>query len=491
MIQPEDDQRIPEPLAGRVDLRKAILGGLEPPDELVEGILLAGQTHMLYGPSETGKTWILLWLIAQALKRGKTVVYFDSENGTRIVAERFVDLGVNPALLVNLHYYPFPSLPMEREATRRYAEFLHHLKPDLVAFDATVNFLGQCGLEENSNDDFVKWCTHYTRPARERDIAVALLDHTPHEGGHARGASRKRDEVDVMWAVKCPVPFDRETTSTVTLRREKDREGWLPKSVALNVGGTNEDGHIVCKRTDRAVFEVEGDDGLTPSQRRVVDALSEEFGARGAKDSEWKGAAIKRNVSERTFYRAKSTAIARGLVLEHDKRYFPAGRPDGSPHGSSENRVDKADSRSLPSLPNNCQDGNGSSEKATAIAATTLKGGSNGSSAGSSGENEYNKRHSLDGETRLPARRAAHAAREGKGEEVEHQPDNPSLSLAARSAPSGDRQSAPRVTTVGDAEDKAGRLTQDEAEEVKRLIGQGMKAELAREEVLRNRGGAA
>jgi hypothetical protein len=33
------------------------------------------------------------------------------------------------------------------------------------------------------------------------------------------------------------------------------------------------------------------------------------------------------------------------------------------------------------------------------------------------------------------------------------------------------------------------RLSVDEAEEVKRLMGQGMKAELAREAVLRNRGG--
>lgn len=118
------------------------------------------------------------------------MVYFDSENGTRIIVERLVDLGVAPALLDNLFYYAFPSLTLEAEAAERFAEFLEEVQPDLVAFDATVNFLGQCGLEENSNDDFVKWCARYTRPARERDIAVLLLDHTPHDGSHARGASR-------------------------------------------------------------------------------------------------------------------------------------------------------------------------------------------------------------------------------------------------------------------------------------------------------------
>jgi hypothetical protein len=482
MIHPNDDHRIPEPLAGRVDLRKAILDGIEPPDELVEAILLAGRTHMLYGPSESGKTWILLRLMAQALQRGKTIVYFDSENGTRIVAERLVDLGVNPALLVNLHYYPFPSLPMDREAARRYAEFLDYVKPDLVAFDATVNFLGQCGLEENSNDDFVKWCTRYTRPARERDIAVVLLDHTPHEGGHARGASRKRDEVDVMWAVKCPVPFDRETTSTVTLRREKDREGWLPKSVAFNIGGTNDDGHIVCKRTDRPVIEVEGDDGLTPSQRTVVDALREEFGTKGARDSEWKGAAIKRGVSERTFYRAKSTAIARKLVLELDKLYFPADSPDGSNDGSREKRVNKRDSQVLPSLPNNCHDDNGSSENPTATTATTLKGGSSGSSADSCGETRAgiaggNKRHS-----QVTPNSAQKTAREGKGRVVELRPDNLSLSPASDATAA---QPAPETAQPeNDALSNGGRLSAEEVEHFKELLRVGLPAHIARPQVI-------
>jgi hypothetical protein len=177
----------PTPLGGRVFLGKSVEHGIEPPEELEPGILLDGLVHILHGPSGGGKTWVLLWLLKRAIERGKRVVYFDAENGPRIISERLQDLGVHPAVIdENLNYYPFPHLTLESKSVREYAALLDTLQPDLVAFDATVNFLGTCGLEESSNDDFVKWCVRYTRPARERNIAVVLLDHPGHEGTASR-----------------------------------------------------------------------------------------------------------------------------------------------------------------------------------------------------------------------------------------------------------------------------------------------------------------
>ena len=45
------------------------------------------------------------------------------------------------------------------------------------------------------------------------------------------GASRKKDESDVMWCLKNPAPFDRETLGRIVLRRDKDRDAWLPSLV--------------------------------------------------------------------------------------------------------------------------------------------------------------------------------------------------------------------------------------------------------------------
>ena len=51
------------------------------------------------------------------------------------------------------------------------------------------------------------------------DQAIAYLKQKLVEGDHARGASRKRDEADVMWALRCPIPFDRDTVGRLVLGR--------------------------------------------------------------------------------------------------------------------------------------------------------------------------------------------------------------------------------------------------------------------------------
>jgi hypothetical protein len=479
-------------LTERVDLREAIEHGVEAPPELEPGIVLAGLTHMIYGPSSSGKTWILLYLIVRLLEADRRVVYFDSENGKRIIAERLSELGVDPAKLENLYYFPFPSLHADEKGRERYVDLLGEVEPDLVAFDATVNFLASCGLEENSNDDFVKWSTHYTRPARERNIAVLLLDHTPHEGGHARGASRKRDEVDVMWAAKCPVPFDRETTETVILRREKDREGWLPKSVVFNIGGTDEHGHIVCARTERPVIEVEDDRGLTASARRVLDVLHEEFGANGAKYGKWLGAAEGRGIPKPTFDRARRALVSRhGLVRQVNDTYFPVSFPDGGGDGDTrENGSRKPDSgwyHEVSDWYHDTDDTGAEEDGITGI--TPLEGDTSDTSAEtnsvstSDGIVSDDKRHS-----QVEPESERKNGREGKVSAGEDHSDSPAPSLAVVEG-----GASPGRTMSVVAPDV--RLTDDEVSRIKELRRQGMSPTIAREEVLRRRrqrgGGAA
>ena len=268
------------PWWGRVLLAQAIEEGVEPPEELERDVLLKGRVHSIYAAAGFGKTWLMLWLVVRAVERGEKVVVFDAENGQRIVAERLAALGVPTEHLDELlSYYPFPNLTLDEDRVSSYKQVLDDEKPALVIFDSLVNFLGAAGLEENSNDDIVKWAVRYTRPARERGIAVLVLDHVPHENNHARGASRKKDEVDVMWRLTCPMPFDRDTVGRIVLHREKDREGWLPERVGFSVGGTF-DGFIF-KRSDGTIEEPDPQDGLTASERKALETLRDDFGERG------------------------------------------------------------------------------------------------------------------------------------------------------------------------------------------------------------------
>jgi hypothetical protein len=211
---------------------------MEGPDELEPGVLLAGKVTSIYAGPGTGKTMCMLWAVKRCVERGLPVVIFDKENGPRIVSERLRMFGVDAkradALIL---YYPSPDLPLTAEAQAAYIALLEDVKPALVVFDSWLGFLVGAGLSENENTDVASWADAYLRPARDRGITVLILDHVPHEGTHARGATRKKDEVDVQWRLFNTKPFDRDSVGEIVLRREKDREAWLPPSVTFSVGG--------------------------------------------------------------------------------------------------------------------------------------------------------------------------------------------------------------------------------------------------------------
>jgi hypothetical protein len=307
---------------GQILLGRAITEGIEPPEELVADVLLAGKVHSIYSGASTGKTFLMLWLILRVLDRGLPVLVFDMENGPRIMAERLEQLDADPEQLDKLlHYHFYPNLPTTGEGLAEYEMRLDNLKPALAVFDSWINFLAANGLEENSSNDVSAWSAAYTHPARSRGIAVLLLDHVPKDGVSSRGSGRKKDEVDVMWALRNPYPFDRDTVGRIVLTREKDREGWLPESVGFSVGGGEEG--FVFSRSEGTV-ELEDSDGLKPSERKVLEAL-EKLGKKGATASEWQKAAASANVARRTFYRAKSELDRKKLVFQENDRFFAKG----------------------------------------------------------------------------------------------------------------------------------------------------------------------
>ncbi len=323
------DPRINPLLAGRMLLGEALENGVEPPEEQEPGILLRGKVHHVFAAAGLGKTMLALWLIKQAILRGEIVVLLDDENGVRTIAERLQEMGVSPKEVdARLFYLPFPSLPMTEEARGNYVDLLDDLKPDLIIFDSWISFLAGAGMNESENTDVQTWCAAYTQPARARGITTVILDHVPHQGSRARGASRKRDEVDVQWQLYRTKHFDRETVGEINLHCEKDRDAWLEPSVRFSVGGTG-DGGLVFRRSAGTVEEPD-DEGLTPSARKLLDVLRAKFQNFGANASEWAAAA---NVARQTVYRSKDALLERGLIEERGKRYFPVPWGDTTPPG--------------------------------------------------------------------------------------------------------------------------------------------------------------
>lgn len=304
------------------DLREAILNGLKRPEMLIREMMYEGLVHGLYAAGGMGKTWMALWIIKQAIEQRKKVLLLDLENGTRIIADRLRSLGVDPELVQKyLRYCPFPSLPLSVDASTDFEALLDEFQPDLIVVDSWINCLAAAGLDENSSTDIARWTEAYTQRARARSIAVLILDHEPKEGGSARGSGRKLDYVDVMWELKNPVKFNRETTGRVDLRLKKDREGWLPRGLTFTVG-PSEDGTLEFSRSLVAPLSANETTGLLQSDRMVLEAL-QEIGNGGAFDKDWREKAMSKGLGRTTYYRSRGTLMELGYAEKVINKYFP------------------------------------------------------------------------------------------------------------------------------------------------------------------------
>ncbi len=322
-------------------LAEAIRHGVESPEELERGVLIKGAVHQIFAGPGSGKTWLALWLIKNAIERGQTVAFFDTENGKRIVSERLAELDVD-ASTIDTHLLYFPSPRLGLDAAEAFAVFLDVVKPDLIVFDSWLDHLASAGLDENSATDIASWAACYSRPARDRGCTVVLLDHVPHDGARARGSTRKKDEADVQWKLRNTKPFDRRRVGEIVLRREKDREAALPSVVKFKVGG-GEDGFIF-ERSVETIGQSDND-ALTESQEWALQAL-EGLGEKGATFTEWQKAS---GLAKSTFGDAKLHLERTGRVEKREGRYLakcethgpkgPTGPPPdnaGQPNGMSE-----------------------------------------------------------------------------------------------------------------------------------------------------------
>lgn len=333
----EEQPKAPNPFQ-RADLVGALKAGVEPPEVLLQEVLLAGKVHSIYSGGGTGKTFFAAYITRKILANGGTVLYFDQENGLRIMAERAACLGITPEMAENFYHYPFPTMPLDLEVVEAFEQLLDEIKPDLVVFDSWVNLLAMCGLDENSSVDIATWTEAYSQKARHRNIAVLLLDHVPKEGGSARGSGRKLDYVDVMWELRNPQKFDRETVGRIDLYLRKDREGWLPRVLTYSVGG-GEDGFIF--KRSLGTVEPEDEAGLTSKERATLEAL-EALGSMGAFDREWKEEAESREVKKSTYYQAKKRLLDLELVECVMNKFFIKDLQNRGPNKSSGVQTDHA-----------------------------------------------------------------------------------------------------------------------------------------------------
>lgn len=301
-------------------LGKAINNGIQKPEHLVPELIYRSGIHTIYSEPATGKTVLALWAAYQTVLDGEHIIYVDEENGSNRAGELLESMGADNGLLdAYFHYLEFPSLTIKGEMLDTWKREVGSIKPALVVFDSLADMLALNGLDENNSVHITNWVKGVCDPVKQEGGSVLLLDHLNKEdsGRGARGSTAKLAKVDVAWKLKVNDQFDRDTLGKVTLERQKDRSGGMPRNVVYRIGGDGLDNlDVRPEYSTRGALESE----LSDNSLHVLNVLRN-F-PNGATDTEWKDAAmsVENGVSRSSYYDCKKELIP-DFVYQDGKKF--------------------------------------------------------------------------------------------------------------------------------------------------------------------------
>lgn len=155
-------------------------------------LFYSGKLNALFGQSESGKTWLALAMVVQALGEGLRCAYADLEDSPFTFCERLRLIGCEPLPFVESGQlgYLAPTSPVEAEPLSGW---------DLLVIDS-ANELLTLNTEASINDNaFVTMAYRRLRQvAHDLSLCVVVIDHATNkeESGTAIGASAKRNAID-------------------------------------------------------------------------------------------------------------------------------------------------------------------------------------------------------------------------------------------------------------------------------------------------------
>jgi len=238
-----------------VDLEPYLSGRIKPVEPTVlvrddgKALFYPGRVNMLYGSSESAKSFIALFTCAQVMAEGQRTFYLDFEDEPVNTLSRLKRMGVAADDVRFLFSYIRPEdplAPMQRDrwgnqgrtpmGDRNWEVFIRALEqadPALIIADGMTVLYGLHGLDSNdavSTDIITGWLKKLTRNGRS---TVIVIDHTAkgsERGSHPIGSQHKVAMVQgtmlQVWPVRQPMP---DALGEVELIVLKDRPGEVRK----------------------------------------------------------------------------------------------------------------------------------------------------------------------------------------------------------------------------------------------------------------------
>lgn len=195
------------------------------------GLFYKGKINALLGESESGKTWVGLLAVKQALDIGKPVLYLDFEDSARGILDRLKALGLTDEQL-ELFVYANPDESLKIEQRQDLVDGLLEYKPELIIVDGINAAMTLLALDLNSNRDATFFSQTLLKPLALSGAAVVTIDHVTkskdNRGNYAIGAQAKRADVTgAAYSVEVVMPFGRGMSGHLIMKVTKDRLGYV------------------------------------------------------------------------------------------------------------------------------------------------------------------------------------------------------------------------------------------------------------------------
>lgn len=226
------------------DVAALLAGKLpEPPEpdvlQRIDGhrLLYRGQVNVLFGDPESGKTFVALAAVAEAVNAGRSALVLDLDhNGGEATVARLLMLGASRSALTDADRFRYCE-PENSSVINAVVANCTDWRPDIAIVDSLGELLPMYGANSNNADDFTHAHTRVLKPLAKGGAAVVVIDHlAKNQDSRAKGpggtAAKRRALGGTSLRVKAMRPFAPGKGGTALLLVNKDRHGGVRRYAA-------------------------------------------------------------------------------------------------------------------------------------------------------------------------------------------------------------------------------------------------------------------
>jgi hypothetical protein len=193
-------------------------------------LFYAGSFNLIFGDTESGKTWLCLAAVASVLNDGGTATIIDLDhNGAPALIGNLIKLGVDTEILEDPRRFRL-SEPADRLELQEVVQDQLVIKPDVVVLDSLGEILPLFRANSNSADDFTTVHAEVIKPLTRQGACVLVVDHLAKNAdsrsfGPTGTAAKMRATDGLAVRVSAEMQFTPGEGGKAKLQVHKDRYG--------------------------------------------------------------------------------------------------------------------------------------------------------------------------------------------------------------------------------------------------------------------------